>query len=123
MPMKSKDSEGLGRSFGSTMAAYAMATTPIGALIRKIQCQLNDSIIQPPRIGPPMGPSSMGTPSTAMSRPIRAGPAARVMMVIANGMSMPPPRPCRTRYAMSWLTESAVAHNTDPNTNNTSAAM
>ncbi|SLJ47373.1 Uncharacterised protein [Mycobacteroides abscessus subsp. abscessus] len=40
---------------------------PIGRLIRKIQCQLNASISQPPRIGPVIGPSSIGTPSTAIS--------------------------------------------------------
>ena len=44
---------------------------PIGRLIRKIQCQLKESIIQPPRIGPKIGPSSIGMPSTAITRPIR----------------------------------------------------
>ena len=59
------------------------------------------SISQPPRIGPKIGPSSIGTPSTAITRPIRSGPAARVMIVMPSGISMPPPRPCSTRKAMS----------------------
>ncbi len=97
MPTKSKDSDGSGASEGSAHNAYSTATVPIGTLIRKIQCQDATSISQPPRIGPKIGPSSMGTPRIAMSLPIRAGPAARVMMVMPRGMSMPPPKPCRTR--------------------------
>ena len=54
---------------------------------------------QPPRIGPKIGPSSIGTPRIAMRRPIRAGPAALVMIVMPSGMSMPPPRPCRVAEA------------------------
>ena len=79
------------------------AMRPIGTLIRKIQCQLKWSISQPPRIGPKIGPSSIGTPRMAISRPIRAGPAARVMIVMPSGMSMPPPRPCSTRKPISML--------------------
>ena len=62
---------------------------PIGTLMRKIQCQLATSMSQPPRMGPKIGPSSIGTPRIAISRPIRAGPAARVMIVMPSGMSMP----------------------------------
>ena len=82
---------------GSTRSAATNATMPIGRLIRKIQCQLAAWISQPPRIGPPIGPSSIGTPSTAITRPTRSGPAARVMIVMPSGISMPPPRPCSTR--------------------------
>ena len=87
---------------------------PIGRLIRKIQCQLATSISQPPRIGPKIGPSSIGMPSTAITRPIRSGPAARVMIVMPSGISMPPPRPCSTRNAMSSSMLVAVAHSTEP---------
>ena len=44
------------------------------------------SISQPPRIGPKIGPSSIGTPRTAITRPIRSGPAARVMIVMPSGI-------------------------------------
>ena len=94
---------------------------PIGRLIRKIQCQLAASISQPPRIGPPIGPSSIGMPSTAMTRPTRSGPAARVMIVMPSGISMPPPRPCRTRKAISGAMSQAMLHSTEPATNSTSA--
>ena len=79
--------------------------------------QLAASISQPPRIGPPIGPSSIGMPRTAISRPIRSGPAARVMIVMPIGMSMPPPRPCSTRYATSCWIESAVEHSAEPSGN------
>jgi hypothetical protein len=36
-----------------------------------------------------------------MTRPTRSGPAARVRIVMPADMSMPPPRPCRTRKTMS----------------------
>ena len=94
MPRKSNDSDGrrlVRRAGPRTRRQNAMM--PIGTLIRKIQCQLAASISQPPRIGPQIGPSSIGTPSTAITRPMRCGPAARVMIVMPSGMSMPPPRP------------------------------
>ncbi len=109
--------------FGKITMAATRATAPIGTLIKKIQCQLAASINHPPRIGPLIGPSNIGTPRTAMTRPIRSGPAARVMIVIPSGMSMPPPRPCNTRNAMSVVMSQAKLHSTDPSTNNTSAVM
>ncbi len=123
MPRKSKVSEGCGRSFGSTRNEYSSAPAPIGTLIRNIQCQLAMSISQPPRIGPAIGPSSIGTPSTAITRPTRSGPAARVMMVMPTGISMPPPRPWITRNVMSSPMPPAVLHSAEPATNSTSAVM
>ena len=85
--------------------------------MRKIQCQLAWSISQPPMIGPRIGPSSIGTPRIAISRPIRCGPAALVMIVMPSGISMPPPRPCMTRNRMSTLIDSAIAQSTEPAVN------
>ena len=99
------------------------AAMPSGTLIRKIQCQLAISISQPPRIGPRIGPSSIGTPRIAISRPIRCGPAARVMIVMPSGISMPPPSPCSTRNAISTLMSQAVAHSADPAVNRRIAVM
>ena len=122
-PRQSRASDGCGVSEGSVKNAYARATTPIGRLMRKIQCQLKWSMSQPPRIGPKIGPSSIGMPRTAMSRPIRFGPAARVMIVMPSGMSMPPPRPCRTRKATSISMLFALAHSTEPATKRPTASM
>ena len=123
IPTKSKLSEGWTWSRGSTIAAYTTARMPIGTLIRKIQCQLATSISQPPMIGPKIGPSSMGTPSTAITRPSRSGPAARVMIVMPSGISMPPPRPCRMRKPTSISRLCAVAQAAEPSVNSTTARM
>ena len=58
-----------------------------------------------------------------MRRPIRAGPAALVMIVMPSGMSMPPPRPWITRNAMSASIVDAMAHSTEPAVNSNSAVM
>ena len=100
-----------------------IATRPIGTLIRKIQCQLATSISQPPMIGPRIGPSSIGTPRIAISRPIRCGPAARVMIVMPSGISMPPPRPCRTRKPIRAPMLHAVAQSAEPMMNSAMAVM
>ena len=57
----------------------------------------------------------------AISRPIRCGPAARVMIVMPSGISMPPPRPWKTRNRMRMLIEDAVAHSTEPLVNSAMA--
>ena len=100
-----------------------IATMPTGTLIRKIQCQLATSISHPPRIGPRIGPSSIGTPRIAIRRPIRCGPAARVMIVMPSGISMPPPRPCSTRKPISASMLHAVAHSAEPATKSAIAVM
>ena len=74
-------------------------------------------------IGPRIGPSSIGTPRMAINRPIRCGPAARVMIVMPSGISMPPPRPCSTRKPISAPMLQAVAQSTDPVTNKAIAVM
>jgi hypothetical protein len=91
--------------------------------MRKIQCQLATSISQPPRIGPRIGPRSIGTPRIAISRPMRCGPAARVMIVMPSGISIPPPNPCRTRKAMSASMLVAVAQRAEPAVNRKIAVM
>ena len=78
------------------------ATTPIGTLIRKIQCQLA-TCDQPAaedraRRSGRAASARRGSPSAG---PSGAGPAARVMIVMPSGISMPPPRPCRTRKPIS----------------------
>ena len=94
-----------------------MAATPSGTLIRKIQCQLACSISQPPRMGPRIGPSSIGMPRIAIRRPIRCGPAALVMIVMPSGINMPPPRPWITRKVISISIDEAAAHSAEPRVN------
>ena len=53
----------------------------------------------------------------AITRPTRCGPAARVRIVMPAGMSMPPPRPCSTRKAISDPADQASPDSTEPPTN------
>ena len=69
---------------------------------------------QPPRIGPPIGPSSIGIPPTATRRPSRFGPASRVITAKLSGTSMPPPAPCTIRNMMSSSIVGAIAHSSEP---------
>ena len=96
---------------------------PIGTLMKKTQRQLTASTSQPPRIGPPIGPSSIGTPSTDITRPIRSGPAVWVRIVIPAGISMPPPNPCSTRKMISVSMFQAAPASIDPARNSTTAIM
>ena len=51
--------------------------------------------------GPRTGASSIGTPTTLITRPMRSGPAAWASVIIPIGMIMPPAMPWRTRKAIS----------------------
>ncbi len=108
---------------GKTTAARPTVFSPIGRLIQKIHSQPKRSISQPPSTGPKTGPSNMGIPSTANTRPSRAGPDSRVSMVKTSGISIPPPRPCITRKAMRAEMFGANAHSRDPALNASSEAM
>jgi hypothetical protein len=91
--------------------------------MKKIQRQEKSSTSQPPRIGPKIGPSSIGTPITAITRPTRCGPAARVRIVMPRGISMPPPKPCSTRKAISEPADQASPDSIEPPTNSVIEVM
>ena len=81
------------------------------------------SISAPPTIGPIAGASSIGTPTIAITRPIRSCPAARARIVMPTGITSPPPRPCRTRNAISDPADHASPHSSDPPANAATADM
>ena len=91
--------------------------------MRNTQCQLAFSMSRPPRIGPAMGPSSIGIPRTAITEPTRSGPAALVRIIMPIGMSRPPPRPWTTRNATSEPMFHASAQSADPMVNRISDIM
>ena len=99
------------------------AATAIGMLMKKIQCQEKSSTSQPPRIGPKIGPSSIGMPITAITRPTRSTPAARVRIVMPAGMIMPPPKPCSTRKKISDSADHARPDSIEPSANSASEIM
>ena len=98
------------RAEGSSRAASTSPTMPIGRLTKKIQRHDRCVTSTPPRTGPSTGPSSIGTPTTLMTRPMRCGPAAWARVIIPIGMIIPPASPCRTRKAMSDSALQAKPH-------------
>ena len=67
----------------------------------------------PPSAGPIAGASSIGTPTSAITRPIRSGPAARARIVIPTGITIPPPSPCSARNAISEPADHASPHSSE----------
>ena len=64
--------------------------------------------------GPSTGPSSAGTATTLMTRPMRCGPAARASIVCPTGRMIPPPIPWTTRKAMRLPADQAAPLSTEP---------
>ncbi len=120
IPNQSRRWVGWGSSGSSTIWPSTNARIPIGTLMKKIHRHETSSTSQPPRIGPTIGATSIGTPSTPMIRPMRCGPALRVVIVITAGMIIPPPRPWRTRKTISDSALQARPERTEPTVNRTS---
>ena len=116
-PCQSRRCAGCGTSRARMRCEENSAAIPIGRLMKKIQRHEAASTSQPPRIGPMIGPSSIGTPMIAITRPTRCGPAARVRIVMPSGMIMPPPKPCRTRKKISDSELQASPDSIEPITN------
>lgn len=69
------------------------------------------------KLSPITGPSSVGTPITRITRPMRCGPAVWARIAWPIGMIMPPPKPCSTRKTISDSTLQAMPHNALPSRN------
>ena len=106
-----------GSARGSVRAARASATTPTGMFTKKIHRHEKLSTISPPITGPRIGPSSVGTPITLITRPIRCGPAAWARIACPTGRIMPPPNPWMTRKKISEPVLQASPHNVEPTRN------
>ena len=78
--------------------------------------------MRPPRVGPKMGARIIGMPMMDMIRPSRAGPAARVSIIVPTGMIMPPPMPCRTRKMTSVSVDHARPDRAEPSVKRTTEA-
>jgi hypothetical protein len=84
---------------------------------KKIQRQETESTMSPPMTGPKIGPSSVGTPMTAITRPSRCGPAVWASALMPSSMIMPPPKPCSTRRKIREPADLARPHSVDPSPN------
>jgi hypothetical protein len=79
----------------------AMSATPGGRLMKKIHCQPQLSVSQPPMEGPMEGPKIAVMPKMARPMVCFEGGSSTRMMLKASGISAPPNRPCSARQAMS----------------------
>ena len=69
------------------------AIIPIGTFTKKIQCQLKLSVINPPMVGPKVGPMMIPMPKMAFAIPIFSGGKAPMIIVCALESKPPPPNP------------------------------
>jgi hypothetical protein len=81
---------------------------------KKIQRHDALSTMSPPITGPKIGPSSVGTPITAITRPSRCGPAVCARTLMPTGMIMPPPKPCSTRKKIRDPDDHAKPQSAEP---------
>ena len=122
-PIASKRVSGRVSECGSVRAARTSASAAIGRLMKKISRHDPLSSSAPPTTGPSAGASSIGTPTSAITRPMRSAPAAWARIAIPTGMTIPPPRPCMTRNAISDPADHARPHSSEPTANAATAVM
>lgn len=105
---------------GSSRTAAITAMAHSGTLMKNIHRHDRCARISPPTVGPSTGASMAGTATALITRPIRAGPAARASMVCPIGRIIPAPKPCTSRNTMSEPMFQARPHSTDPVMNSSS---
>ncbi len=89
----------------------------MGTLTKKIHRHDNESVSQPPRVGPMAGPSAAPTPKSAEAIGNSEGGNASSMMVRATGRIAPPPMPCSMRKKTSEGRFQEIPQSTEATTN------
>ena len=89
------------------------ARMPTGRLTRNTARQLNDSVSQPPSVGPMIGPIMMPAPKIAIACPSFSRGLMSSRMACASGTIMAPPTPWITRNSTICSRLVAMPHNTD----------
>ncbi len=82
-------------------AASGTSARPTGTLSQKIQCQEMPSITAPPTSGPSATPRPLTPDQTPSASPRRSAGTAELRIVRLSGATMPAPRPCTARAAIS----------------------
>ena len=90
---------------------------PTGTLIRKIQCQLMLSVIQPPSVGPSTGPHTTTTPYAAKAWPRISGGKVSARIACSAEERPPPPSPCTIRARISKPRLGASPHSSEATVN------
>eukprot|EP01022_Parablepharisma_sp_SALTPOND_P019257 TRINITY_DN325_c0_g4_i2.p1 TRINITY_DN325_c0_g4~~TRINITY_DN325_c0_g4_i2.p1 ORF type:complete len:1147 (-),score=388.80 TRINITY_DN325_c0_g4_i2:349-3789(-) len=116
-PSRSKRGASARLSSARKRSTAPMPSTPMGTLIRKIQCHDRLSTSHPPRTGPTTGPSWPAIEIEASAAMQCAPGTARSTARRPTGNSIEPPRPCSTRASSSCGNVAAVAQKMEPSTN------
>lgn len=106
----------------TSSSAAASAIAPSGRLSRKIQCQLQCVLIQPPTGGPRIGATSAGQVRIAMARTICSFGVLRNTTSRPTGTIIAPPRPCSVRAAVKAGRLPLAAHSSEDSVNTMIAA-
>ena len=96
-PQKSKRGTVGSVTFGMALKVMRQPKTPIGILIRKIQCQVVTSTNQPPNVGPMSGPIKPARLIRLIADKNCARGITLSMAKRPTGRSNAPPMPCKTR--------------------------
>lgn len=112
-PMTSSLPTARARSLGSSNRHSTKAKMPIGKLTKKHHCQLRFSVIQPPRIGPAVGPTSVPAAKNAWADPCRDGGKSERRIVCEVEISPPPPTPCTMRQKTKAGSDAESPHIAD----------
>ena len=91
----------------------AIATTPTGTLMKKIQCQLRCSVSRPPTSGPIASASAETPAQIPIAMPRSRGGKVAAMIESVAGFISAAPAPWTTRAAISISPESASPHQSD----------
>src|SRR5271156_2412973 len=91
---------------------------PTGTLMKKIQRQVVLSEIQPPRIGPQIGATSVVMDQIASARPRRKGGKIDSSSACEPGIIGPETPPCRMRNASRDGRSRAMPHRKEAAVNN-----
>ena len=87
-----------------------VAIIPIGILIMKIKGQLLCSIIQPPKVGPKVGPSTIPIPNKPAAMGLSLGSKASNKIACEVDNNAPPPIPCTKRQIINSIKLSDWPH-------------
>ena len=93
-----------------------MPASPIGTLMRKIQCQVKKVVMKPPSGGPMIGPISAGMVSHAMADTSSLRGTARTRTRRATGVIIAPPMPCKKRDRTNAISDPETAQSIEPAT-------
>ena len=111
------------RDSGMKRSASAIAASPTGRLIQKIDRQPTTATAAPPRTGP----SAIDRPNTAPHTPTACARSREsvnvfVTIAIATGLSIEPPTACSARNAISHPVLGARLHSSEASENTASPA-